>query len=84
MKIPKVVLMCLVCCAVAALGADGYQVTKKIPVAGQLCHSSGKSKYPQWVSSHNFFKRTTVLDINAGLSISNGPCYRALRRRVAK
>lgn len=35
MEIRRVVLSCLVCCAVAALGADGYQITKKIPVAGQ-------------------------------------------------
>jgi len=35
LKIPRVVLLCLVCCGVAALGADGYRVTKKIPVAGQ-------------------------------------------------
>ena len=35
MKTFGVVLLCLVCCAVAALGADGYQIAKKIPVAGQ-------------------------------------------------
>ncbi len=35
MKIHRIVLLCQVCCAVAAVGVDGYQVTKKIPVAGQ-------------------------------------------------
>jgi len=35
LKIRTVVLLCLVCCGIAALGAEGYRVTKKIPVAGQ-------------------------------------------------